>query len=63
MIAVRSGPGVPFVHHSVAMAAGALGGFQFEAPIQWSGRDAELAVVVEDLGSGAWGGAVSTLED
>lgn len=62
-VAVRSGQGAPFVHHSVATAAGALDGMQFDAPIQWSGRDAELAVVVEDLGSGAWGGAVSKLED
>jgi hypothetical protein len=60
-IGVRSGPGVPFVSHSVVTATGAAGGFQFEAPIQWSGDDAELAVVVEDLGSGAWGGTVSRL--
>jgi hypothetical protein len=62
-IGVRSGEGVPFVSHSVATAKGAVGGFQFEAPIQWSGDDAELAVVVEDLGSGAWGGTVTTLGD
>ena len=62
-IGVRSGPGVPFVSHSVVTAAGAVGGMQFEAPIQWSGDDAELAVVVEDMGSGAWGGTVSTLGD
>ncbi len=60
-IGVRSGPGVPFVSHSVVTAAGAVGGMQFEAPLQWSGDDAELAVVVEDLGSGAWGGTVSRL--
>jgi hypothetical protein len=60
-IGVRSGPGVPFVSHSVVTAKGAAEGFQFEAPIQWSGDDAELAVVVEDLGSGAWGGTVSRL--
>jgi hypothetical protein len=54
---------VPFVSHAVVTAAGAVGGMQFEAPIQWSGDDAELAVVVEDLGSGAWGGTVSTLGD
>ncbi len=60
-IGVRSGPGVPFVSHSVVTATGAVGGMQFEAPIQWSGDDAELAVVVEDLGSGAWGGTVSRL--
>jgi hypothetical protein len=60
-IGVRSGPGAPFVSHSVVTAAGAVGGMQFEAPIQWSGDDAELAVVVEDLGSGAWGGTVTSL--
>jgi hypothetical protein len=62
-VGVRSGPGEPFVSHSVVTAAGAVGGMQFEAPIQWSGDDAELAVVVEDLGSGAWGGTVSRLRN
>ncbi|MDX2437904.1 MAG: hypothetical protein QNL88_12730, partial [Acidobacteriota bacterium] len=62
-IGVRSGPGVPFVSHSVVTAKGAVGGMQFEAPIQWTGDDSELAVVVEDLGSGAWGGTVSSLGD
>lgn len=62
-IGVRSGQGMPFVSHSVVTAAGAVGGMQFEAPIQWSGDDAELAVVVEDMGSGAWGGTVSRLGD
>jgi hypothetical protein len=60
-IAVRSGPGEPFVHHEVATAVGAVGGMQYDVPIQWSGRNAELAVVVEDLGSGAWGGTVIPL--
>jgi len=60
-IGVRSGSGVPFVSHSVVTAEGAVGGFRFEAPIQWTGENAELAVVVEDLASGAWGGTVSRL--
>lgn len=60
-IGVRSDSGAPFVSHSVVTAHGAVGGMQFEAPIHWSGDDAELAVVVEDLASGAWGGTVSKL--
>ncbi len=60
-IGVRSGPGVPFVSHSVVTAKSSVEGMQFNAPIQWTGDDAELAVVVEDLGSGAWGGTVSRL--
>ncbi len=62
-IGVRSGPGVPFVSHSVVTAKGAVRGMQFDAPIQWTGDDSELAVVVEDLASGAWGGTVSKLGD
>jgi hypothetical protein len=60
-IAVRSGRGSPFVHHEVVTAVGAVGGMEYSAPIQWTGKEAELAVVVEDLASGAWGGTVSKL--
>ena len=62
-IAVRSDSHAPFVHHEVVTAMGAVGGMEFDAPIQWTGEDAELAVVVEDLASGAWGGIVSRLGD
>jgi hypothetical protein len=61
-VAVRGGTTEPFFHHQLGTAVGAVGGMHFEMPIEWSMKDAaDLAVVVEDLGSGAWGGAVSRL--
>jgi hypothetical protein len=62
-VAVRTGKGAPFVHHHLASAAGVVGGMHYDVPIEWSKGQATLAVVVEDLSSGAWGGAVSKLEE
>jgi len=63
-VAVRGDATEPYIHHRLGTAAGALGGMYFEMPIEWSKEDpAEVAVVVEDLGSGAWGGTVSRLGD
>jgi hypothetical protein len=61
-VAVRGDKTEPYIHHQLGTAVGVLGGMQFEMPIEWASKDAaELAVIVEDLGSGAWGGTVSRL--
>ena len=61
-VAVRGDTTEPFIHHQLGTAVGALDGMHFEMPIEWKTKDpAELAVIVEDLGSGAWGGTVSRL--
>jgi len=62
-VAVRAGKGELFVHHQLATATGVLGGMHLDIPLQWHRGDAELAVVAEDLGSGAWGGTVQELVD
>lgn len=56
--AVLGENGKPFIHHQLETAVGRLGGMRFDVPIRWSKTPVALAVVVEDLGSGAWGGAV-----
>ena len=61
-VAVRGDKTEPYIHHQLGTAVGGLGGMHFEMPIEWTQKDpAEMAVIVEDLGSGAWGGTVSTL--
>jgi hypothetical protein len=48
----------------LATAAGAIPGMRYEVPIQWKKKQAsQVAVVVENLGSGAWGGTVASLAD
>jgi len=61
-VAVRGDKTEPYIHHQLGTAVGALGGMFFEMPIEWTQKDpAEMAVIVEDLGSGAWGGILSKL--
>jgi len=63
-VAVRGDATEPYIHHQLGTAVGALGGMHFEMPIEWAEKDpAEMAVIVEDLGSGAWGGTVSQIGD
>ena len=62
-VVVRSGETESEVAHQLATVDGAVGGFLFEAPLEWTKKTpSEVAVVVEDLGSGAWGGNVFELE-
>jgi hypothetical protein len=61
-VVVRSGETESEVAHQLATVDGAVGGFRFDAPLEWTKKTpSEVAVVVEDLGSGAWGGNVLEL--
>ncbi|MFV2073232.1 MAG: hypothetical protein ACC742_11360 [Thermoanaerobaculales bacterium] len=63
-VAVRSGESESTVVHQLATVDGAVGGFRYEIPLEWSKKDPTVvAVVVEDLGSGVWGGNVEELVD
>jgi hypothetical protein len=63
-VAVRDDAGGTSIHHQLATAVGAVGGMRYEVPIQWKKKEpSDVAVVVEDLGSSAWGGTVEELRD
>jgi hypothetical protein len=51
----------PFVVHRVETLDGVVGEWGYRVPVQWPQGPARLAVVVEDLGTGAWGGAAHEL--
>ena len=51
----------PFVMHRVETIDGVVGTWRYRVPLEWPQGSAALAVVVEDLGSGVWGGAVTQL--
>jgi len=51
----------PFVMHRVETIDGVVGSWRYRVPLEWPQGKATVAVVVEDLGSGAWGGAVTEL--
>ncbi len=51
----------PFVLHRVETVVGEVGTWKYGVPLQWPQGKATLAVVVEDLGSGAWGGTVTEI--
>jgi hypothetical protein len=53
--------GDPFVLNRVETLQGVVETWEYRVPLQWPQGPATLAVVVEDLGSGAWGGAVTQL--
>ena len=53
--------GDPFVLHRVEIVEGVVGTWRYGVPLEWPRGEASLAVVVEDLGSGAWGGTVTQL--
>jgi hypothetical protein len=62
-VGVHGGTGGPSTSHQLATAVGAVAGMRYEVPIRWTKKDlSQVAVVVEDLGSGAWGGAVEELK-
>jgi hypothetical protein len=62
-VGVRSGKGAPFVQHHLVTTAGVVGGMHYDVPIEWQRGQGKLAVIVEDLSSGAWGGTVTELRD
>jgi hypothetical protein len=60
-VAVEIQGGEPFITHDEKQvdAAGGLPGWEYRAPITWPPEARRLAVVVEELASGAWGAAVA----
>lgn len=60
-VGVLAGDNEPFVLHRMETVDGVVDAWSYKVPLQWPKGSATLAVVVEDLGSGAWGGAVSQL--
>ena len=50
-----------FILHRTETVDGVVDVWGYEVPLQWPRGPATLAVVVEDLGSGAWGGSVREL--
>ena len=59
-VGVLAGDNEPFILHRTE-SVGATA-WRYTIPLQWPAGPAELAVVVEDLGSGAWGGATANLQ-
>lgn len=51
----------PFVLHRVETVDGVVDTWRYGVPLEWPQGPAALAVVVEDLGTGAWGGTVTRL--
>lgn len=60
-VAVDTGAGDAFVLHRLATIEGQPPGWSYVVPLEWPRGATATAVVVEDLGSGAWGGAVTEL--
>ena len=58
-VVVRSGDAESEVVHQLVTVKGSLSTFRYDVPLQWTKNvPSKAAVVVEDLGSGAWGGNV-----
>jgi hypothetical protein len=51
----------PFILHRVETLDGVVSTWGYRVPLQWPRGSARLAAVVEDLGTGAWGGAAHEL--
>jgi hypothetical protein len=51
----------PFVLHRVETVDGVVDTWRYGVPLEWPQGPAALAVVVEDLGTGAWGGTVTRM--
>jgi hypothetical protein len=51
----------PFVLHRAETMDGVVAAWGYRVPLRWQEGPATIAVVVEDLGSGAWGGAVGDI--
>jgi hypothetical protein len=60
-VAVAAGENGVFVLHRIESVDGVVDAWGYRVPLQWPAGPAKLSVVVEDLGSGAWGGAVTDL--
>ena len=60
-IGVLSADQEPFVLHRVETVDGVVDTWRYSVPLEWPKGKAMLAVAVEDLGTGVWGGAVTEL--
>jgi hypothetical protein len=60
-VGVLAGDNEPFVLHRTETVDGVVPVWSYRVPLQWPEGPATIAVLVEDLGSGAWGGAVGDL--
>ena len=60
-VGVLTGDSEVFILHRTETVDGVVDVWGYEVPLQWPKGPATLAVVIEDLGSGAWGGAVRDL--
>ncbi len=60
-VGVLAGAEEPFILHRTETIDGGAGSWRYTVPLRWPAGGGRLAVVVEDLGSGAWGGAVREL--
>ena len=61
-VGVLAGEEEPFILHRTETIDGGFRSWRYTVPLRWLPGDARLAVVVEDLGSGAWGGAARALQ-
>ena len=52
----------PFVLHRMESVDGVVDAWSYRIPLRWPVGPATLCVVVEDLGSATWGGAVTDLQ-
>jgi len=60
-VGVLAGDNEPFVLHRAETMDGVVAAWGYRVPLRWPEGPATIAVVVEDLGSGAWGGAVAEI--
>ena len=58
-VGVGTGDGPPFILHRIETVT--TPSWKYTVPLEWMGGGGRLAVVVEDLGSGAWGAVTKEL--
>ena len=60
-VGVLAGDNEPFVLHRTETVDGVVAALGDRVPLRWPEGPATIAVVVEDLGSSAWGGAIGDM--
>jgi len=60
-VGVLAGDDEPFVLHRTETVDGVVTSWGYSVPLRWPKGPATITVVVEDLGSSAWGGAVADM--
>jgi len=61
-VGVLAGDNEPFVLHRTETVDGIVAAWGYRVPLRWPEGPATVAVLVEDLGSGAWGGGVGEIQ-